>query len=90
MTKEVGFFVAESMMVQSRDAEMVKKIQEYVDQRSYEYLKMPGNNGEITYARIDCIPAFTFRELSDLIGTDGRHLTLAPKNDSGTAETPTT
>jgi len=88
MTKQVGFFVGESLMVQATDEAMVKKIEEFVKLREYEYIKLPGDGktGEITYARLDCIPAFTFRELSSIVGLGGKHLTLSSKDDNGTVE----
>jgi len=74
------------MMIQSKDQEMVKKIEDFVKTREFEYLKLPGNHGEITYARLDQIPAFTFRELSSIVGLGGKHLTLSSKDDNGTVE----
>src|SRR5574338_223204 len=76
MTKQVGFLVVYRYLVETKEPAMVKKLQEFVKTREFEYLKLEQPSGEVVYARLDMIPTFTFRDLSSITNLEGQPLAL--------------
>lgn len=82
MIEQVGFTVGNEMAIQSGDPAFVASIKKFVSDNAHDFITLPQKDGSYVKARKDAISFFIFRELSDIIGTDGRNLSLVKDTDN--------